>query len=46
MATTAALILFAAITTYAVFGGADFGQDTFGDFELRFKRRIRGIDHK
>ena len=25
MATTAALILFAAITTYAVFGGADFG---------------------
>ena len=25
MATTAALILFAAITTYAIFGGADFG---------------------
>ena len=48
MATTAALILFAAITTYAVFGGADFGAgfwDLVAGGTKRGERPREVIDH-
>jgi cytochrome bd ubiquinol oxidase subunit II len=48
MATTAALILFAAITTYAVFGGADFGAgfwDLVAGGTKRGARPREVIDH-
>src|SRR6478672_3931284 len=48
MATTAALILFAAITTYAVFGGADFGAgfwDLVAGGAKRGERPREIIDH-
>src|SRR6187431_3743973 len=48
MATTAAMILFAAITTYAVFGGADFGAgfwDLVAGGTKRGERPREVIDH-
>ena len=48
MATTAALILFAAITTYAIFGGADFGAgfwDLVAGGTKRGERPREVIDH-
>ena len=48
MATTAALILFAAITTYAIFGGADFGAgfwDLSAGGTKRGERPREVIDH-
>ncbi len=48
MATTAAVILFAAITTYAIFGGADFGAgfwDLVAGGTKRGERPREVIDH-
>ena len=48
MATTAAIILFAAITTYAIFGGADFGAgfwDLTAGGAKRGERPREVIDH-
>ena len=48
MATTAAIILFAAITTYAIFGGADFGAgfwDLVAGGTKRGERPREVIDH-
>ncbi len=48
MATTAAVILFAAITTYAIFGGADFGAgfwDLVSGGTKRGERPREVIDH-
>ena len=48
MATTAALILFAAITTYAILGGADFGAgfwDLLAGGTKRGDRPREVIDH-